>query len=261
MTEKRHFRLCLLSFVIQPAYKLLLLDVSIFYLWFHLPVKLLYICLNNQQMRIKICGITKPEQAYSILGMGICTLGFICVPSSPRFVEPSVINKILDNLPREKSYVGVFADSSLKTIIETVEYGKLNAVQLHGQEDPQFCLELKDQLPLLEIIKVFRIKDRHILDTLKTYYECVDTLLLDAYHPQLLGGSGQTINWCELQNFAPPLPWLLAGGLTPKNVTKALTQLNPNGIDLSSGVENSPGDKNIEKIKELLENLTQFSSF
>ncbi|MEI6380469.1 MAG: phosphoribosylanthranilate isomerase [Cyanobacteriota bacterium ELA615] len=206
-------------------------------------------------MRIKICGITRLDQARSILDLGISTIGFICVESSPRFIDPSMIGHIIENLAQEKSYVGVFANSCLKTIVETVKLGQLNAVQLHGQEDPQFCQHIKDQLPEIELIKAFRIKDRNSLENLKIYYDLVDTLLLDAYHPQLLGGSGQTIDWQTLQDFTPPLPWLLAGGLNCENVTRALNQLKPDGIDLSSGVENSPGDKNLAKIRELLENL------
>jgi phosphoribosylanthranilate isomerase len=206
-------------------------------------------------MRIKICGITRLDQARSILDLGISTIGFICVESSPRFIDPSMIGHIIENLAQEKSYVGVFANSCLKTIVKTVELGQLNAVQLHGQEDPQFCQHIKDQLPEIELIKAFRIKDRNTLENFKIYYDLVDTLLLDAYHPQLLGGSGQTIDWQTLQDFTPPIPWLLAGGLNCENVTRALNQLKPDGIDLSSGVENSPGDKNLAKIRELLENL------
>jgi phosphoribosylanthranilate isomerase len=84
----------------------------------------------------------------------------------------------------------------------------------------------------------------------------VDTLLLDAYHPQLLGGTGKTLNWETLQNFCPSIPWFLAGGLTPENVLDALSQLQPSGIDLSSGVERAPGDKDLDKVAQLFEQLS-----
>jgi phosphoribosylanthranilate isomerase len=83
----------------------------------------------------------------------------------------------------------------------------------------------------------------------------VDTLLLDAYHPQLLGGTGTTLDWTTLQEFRPNSPWLLAGGLTPDNILEALKRSQPNGIDLSSGVERSPGDKDLDKVALLFEKV------
>ena len=203
-------------------------------------------------MRIKICGITKQEQAKTITALGISSLGFISVPESPRYISPKGIKEIIKSLPLEVSYIGVFANSSLKTIIETVTYSHLTGVQLHGQENEEFCLQLRHELPEIEIIKAFRIQNKQTLNTLHVYYPLVDTLLLDAYHPKVLGGSGQTINWQVLQAFSPPLPWLLAGGLTPENINTALSQVSPSGIDLSSGVEKSPGDKDLVKVKKLL---------
>jgi len=203
-------------------------------------------------MRIKICGITKLEQAKAITELGISSLGFISVPESPRYISPTGIKEIINSLPLGVSSLGVFANCPLKTIIETVTYSHLTGVQLHGQESGEFCLQLRQELPQIEIIKAFRIQNRETLNTLEVYYPLVDTLLLDAYHPQVLGGSGQTINWQVLQAFSPPLPWLLAGGLTPENINIALSQVSPTGIDLSSGVENSPGDKDLLKVKRFL---------
>jgi phosphoribosylanthranilate isomerase len=212
-------------------------------------------------MRIKICGITKEKQAQEIVNLGISCLGFICVRESARYINPLSILEIVQELNPDIRTIGVFADAPLSIIVETVKISKLTGVQLHGQESVQFCLELKNELPEIELIKAFRVKSRHTLTQIEQYYTLVDTLLLDAYHPQLLGGSGQTIDWQDLRGFSPPLPWLLAGGLNPDNVKNALSQVNPSGIDLSSGVENHPGDKNIEKVKLLLEILNQSSSF
>ena len=211
-------------------------------------------------MRIKICGITQKEQAESIINLGVTTLGFICVPESPRYILPSAIKEIIEYLPLNKFYIGVFANTSLEQIRETVNIARLTGVQLHGQESPEFCSKLKKELPQIELIKALRIKDQQTLTSVTSYYPVVDTLLLDAYHPQLLGGSGHTINWVELQTFSPTLPWLLAGGLNPDNVRIALSQITPSGIDLSSGVEKAPGDKDIAKVKRLLEKLDQSPS-
>jgi phosphoribosylanthranilate isomerase len=108
----------------------------------------------------------------------------------------------------------------------------------------------------MEVIKALRVKTPDDLQVADRYVNCVDTLLLDAYHPQMLGGTGKTLNWETLAEFHPPLPWFLAGGLTPENIGEALTRLHPDGIDLSSGVERSPGDKDLDQVALLFEQIT-----
>ena len=207
-------------------------------------------------MRIKICGITKPNQGEKIVYLGANALGFICVERSPRYVTPSQIKTIIDVLESPVDTIGVFADASPSQITETVNIAGLTGVQLHGAESPQFCQQLRSQLPSeIELIKAFRIKTKESLEETAIYRKTVDTLLLDAYHPQMLGGTGQTLNWSDLQQFQPDLPWMLAGGLTPQNVTEALNQLQPDGIDLSSGVERSPGVKDLDKVTQLFQAL------
>jgi phosphoribosylanthranilate isomerase len=207
-------------------------------------------------MRIKICGITKPEQGKEIVQLGATALGFICVERSPRYIEPQQIKAIINNLDSSVDTIGVFANAEISEINQTIEKAGLSGVQLHGSESPQFCQQLKKQLPpQIEIIKAFRIENSASLKETFSYTQCVDTLLLDAYHPQMLGGTGKTLDWSDLQQFQPSLPWMLAGGLTPQNVKTALDILQPDGIDLSSGVERSPGDKDISKVTQLLQNL------
>ena len=203
-------------------------------------------------MRVKICGITKIEQGQKIAALGANSIGFICVRQSPRYITPEKIKAIAIELPVKVERVGVFADHSLPEISSVVERAGLTSVQLHGQESPHYCSELRQLISeKIEIIKAFRIKSAASLAETALYTDCVDTLLLDAYHPQVLGGTGKTINWQDLAQFKPSLPWLLAGGLTPDNVAIALKRLQPNGIDLSSGVEQSPGDKDLQKVKQL----------
>ena len=203
-------------------------------------------------MRVKICGITEIEQGQKITELGANSIGFICVRQSPRYITPEKIKAIAIGLPVEVDRVGVFADHSLSEISSIVKQAGLTSVQLHGQESPNYCSELRQLITKkIELIKAFRIKSAASLAETALYTACVDTLLLDAYHPQVLGGTGKTINWQELAQFKPSLPWLLAGGLTPDNVAIALKRLQPDGIDLSSGVERSPGDKDLEKVKQL----------
>jgi phosphoribosylanthranilate isomerase len=206
-------------------------------------------------MRIKICGITTVEQGSSIANMGATDLGFICVPSSPRYLKLAQLEQLVAELGSLANTVGVFADFSVATISHVVGLTELNTVQLHGNESVEFCQELREALPDTEIIKAWRVRNNRDLESIQAYSQVVDILLLDAYHPDALGGTGQTLDWEQLSAFKPPIPWLLAGGLTPDNICTALSQLHPDGIDLSSGVEVSPGNKNLDLVDRLFANL------
>ena len=206
-------------------------------------------------MRIKICGITQPDQGCAIAALGATALGFICVPASPRYVTAEQIRAVVEQLPENVDRIGVFANSTWEEICQTVAAARLTGVQLHGDESPEFCHHLRSFLPNVEIIKALRVRSSQALEQAAVYERCVDTLLLDAYHPQQLGGTGKTLDWGNLQQFQPSRPWLLAGGLTPDNVLDALNQAHPNGIDLSSGVERAPGDKDLNKVTQLFEQL------
>ena len=206
-------------------------------------------------MRVKICGITKPEQGDAIAQLGATALGFICVPQSPRYVTAGQIKTVVEQLSVNVHCIGVFADSTIEEICQIVTAAKLTGVQLHGNETRDFCQQLRQSLPNVEIIKALRVRTPEDLIQASAYKDCVDTLLLDAYHPQMLGGTGKTLDWKTLQKFNPNCPWFLAGGLTSDNVLNALEQLQPSGIDLSSGVEKSPGDKDLNKVAQLFEKL------
>jgi phosphoribosylanthranilate isomerase len=149
----------------------------------------------------------------------------------------------------------VFANATIEEICGIVAEAGLSAAQLHGLESPEFCDRLRQSLPGIEILKALRVKTPECLSQAETYASCVDALLLDAYHPQMLGGTGKTLDWVTLRQFHPSVPWLLAGGLTPDNVLDALRELQPSGIDLSSGVERSPGDKDLDKVALLFERV------
>ncbi len=225
-------------------------------------------------MRVKICGITKIEQGQAIAQMGATALGFICFPKSPRYITPENIKNIVEKLPINIDQIGVFVNPKIDLLSEIIINTKLNGIQLHGDESPEFCHQLRQSIPNnIEVIKALRIKSPQDLTKANTYENYVDTLLLDAYHPDKLGGTGQTLDWKILQEFNPTFPWLLAGGLTPENVRAAIKQFmfvsepkiefknefNNNfcGIDLSSGVETAPGDKNLVKVKKLFDSLAK----
>lgn len=227
-------------------------------------------------MRVKICGITDAGQGGAIASLGATALGFICVPQSPRYVPLEQLQTLIAALPKSQldplkidplkidplkidplkiDYVGVFANADPALLIDIVQTTGLTVIQLHGQESPAFCQQIKQALPDRELIKAFRIRQAADLETIAAYEAVVDTLLLDAYHPEQLGGTGHTLDWTALQRFQPARPWFLAGGLTPANVLEALRRLAPDGIDLSSGVEQSPGNKDLGKVAQLFEQL------
>lgn len=206
-------------------------------------------------MRVKICGITQPQQSIAIASLGATALGFICVPTSPRYVTIAQIQAAIAPLPPNIDKIGVFANTTISEICQVVQESGLTGVQLHGDETPEFCYQLRQSLSQVEIIKALRVRSLEHLQTTTNYTDYVDTLLLDAYHPQQLGGTGQTLDWQMLERFNPSLPWFLAGGLTPDNILTALSQITPNGIDLSSGVEHSPGNKDLDQVALLFQNL------
>lgn len=213
-------------------------------------------------LRVKICGITQVEQGRTIARLGATALGLMCVQQSPRYVSVEQIRVIVEAVRldmamggRECDLVGVFLDASLEEICSTVNMGQLNSVQLHGSESTKVCQQLRRSLPGIEVIKAVRVRSAEDLQRAIEYEGCVDALLLDAYHPKLAGGTGKTLDWSKLHQFQPDCPWFLAGGLTPDNIAEALSQLQPHGVDLSSGVERSPGDKNLDEVARLFERL------
>ncbi len=209
-------------------------------------------------MRVKICGITKLDQGIAIARLGAQALGFICVPASPRYVSPETIRPIAAQLPENVGRIGVFANSTVENICQVAAASNLTGVQLHGDETPEYCDRLREFLPGIEIIKALRVKTPETLETAAVCAAHVDTLLLDAYHPNQLGGTGRTIDWQILADFRPQCPWLLAGGLTSDNVLIAIGSFSDNnlsGVDLSSGVERAPGDKDLTKVALLFDKL------
>lgn len=194
-------------------------------------------------VRIKICGITRLEDAEAAVAAGADALGFLFYLPSPRCVDVDTAAAICRALPPLVTRVGVFVDAAAEFVRETAGRCGLSALQFHGQETPEFCRRFA-----LPVIKAFRVHGPDSLAELPAYETAA--WLLDSFLPGRLGGTGATFNW-DLAADAARLgrPVILAGGLTPENVATAVRRVWPYGVDVSSGVESAPGRKDAGKLK------------
>jgi phosphoribosylanthranilate isomerase len=195
--------------------------------------------------RIKVCGITEPEDARAAVAAGADGLGFIFVPQSPRHIDPDRVREITGELPPLVNAVGVFVDEELEVVEEIIHYCGLSVVQLHGAETPDYCSNISCQ-----VVKSFAINSATESDDLAPYAEFVNGFLLDTYHKDMAGGTGAAFDWGLVEQIKPPGPVILAGGLTPDNVGDAIKQVKPFAVDVNSGVEYQPGRKDTDKLKK-----------
>jgi phosphoribosylanthranilate isomerase len=208
---------------------------------------------------VKICGITNFDDARVAVEAGAQFLGLNFFPDSPRFLEPGaaakLAEKIKSKLPDAK-LVGVFVDELPERIRQLAKICELDILQFHGTESPEFCAQFPQK-----IWRAFRVRDENSFDDLEQFLE-LDGIVLDAFRKGKFGGTGQTFDWQLIHRIRDELPnFILAGGLTPANIRRAVEQLRPNVIDLASGVElkNNPRKKDPRKIAELFVELKKVS--
>jgi len=197
--------------------------------------------------RVKICGITKQEDAMAAARLGADAVGFVFA-DSPRKVTLEQAMDIGSKLPPFVARVGLFVNADPAAIREAWGKLSLDLVQLHGDETPSFCEALND----LRTMKAFRIGRKEDLDAV-FQYSSVHAVLLDARVKGLRGGSGRSFPWEWLESWKAPKPWILAGGLDPTNVEAAISRWKPYAVDVSSGVESEPGIKSQDKIRRFME--------
>jgi phosphoribosylanthranilate isomerase len=196
-------------------------------------------------VKVKICGITNLEDALAAVKWGADALGFVFAPS-PRQVTPQQVANIVAGLPPFVCKVGVFVDSGLPEVKETMRACGLDLAQLHGSESPDFCGEVFPR-----VIKSFRVEDESVLALLPQYK--VSAYLLDSYNEALKGGTGRSFDWEIAKKARRYGPIILSGGLTSANVHQAISLARPYAVDVSSGVESKPGVKNHAKLQAFLE--------
>jgi phosphoribosylanthranilate isomerase len=200
--------------------------------------------------KIKICGTTNKHDAILASQLGADMLGFIFYKKSKRYVEPNVAEDIVNELPPYLLKVGVFVDEDAKKVAEIAQDAGLNALQFHGDETPRYCASFKDKY---KVIKAFRLKDKASLQNINTYD--VDYYLLDTYKKDSQGGTGEAFDWKMIEDFEFLKPVILSGGLRPDTVGKAIKALAPYGVDVTSGIEASPGRKDEELLKKFISNV------
>ncbi|MBP1727668.1 MAG: trpF [Deltaproteobacteria bacterium] len=193
-------------------------------------------------VKVKICGITSLDDARMAVDAGADALGFVFYDKSPRYINPVAAAKIIAKLPPFVQTVGLFVNEEVEQVNWTADFCGLDVVQLHGDESPEDCLEVKRRA-----IKVFRIQNIVSIEPLKKYQ--VSGYLLDAWCPDCYGGTGKTFNWEVAAAARQYGRIILAGGLSADNVVEALQAVQPYAVDVSSGVESAPGKKDAEKVK------------
>lgn len=203
-------------------------------------------------LKVKICGITNAEDAKAAVDAGADAIGFVLYRKSPRFVEAELVKRIVAGLPPFVSPVGVFVNEDMKKVRDLMDSCGLALAQLHGDENAAYCEALGRP-----VLKGIRLRDRSTLLALAEYSgrALVRGFVVDAFSEETYGGTGQVADWTLAAEAAQAAKVLLAGGLTPENVGKAIEQVKPYGVDVSSGVEASSGKKDHAKIQAFIRSV------
>ena len=202
--------------------------------------------------RIKLCGVTNPDDAAMAVAMGVDALGFIFPARSPRALGPERVEEIIARTPPFVDAVGVFVNHDPVEIVEIIKRCGLTLAQLHGDESPAYCRKLAEDARPCRLIKAFRVRGETDEDNFAPYQEVVSAFLLDTWHPAIRGGSGESFDWRRVASFNLRRPCILAGGLTADNVGMAISLARPFAVDINSGVEDEPGRKNQGKLQQVI---------
>lgn len=199
--------------------------------------------------RIKICGITQPEDALTVLRAGAHALGLVFYPKSPRSVTLAQARDVADAAGPFATLVGLFVDASDQEIENTLEQVPLQLLQFHGNESADQCSKFGRPY-----IKAIRMRPDLDLTQAMAAHPNASGFLLDAYQKGVPGGTGQTFDWQRVpQNSERPV--ILAGGLTPENIVDAIAATRPYAVDVSGGVEREPGRKDAVKVRQFIQNI------
>ena len=208
--------------------------------------------MKADRIRIKMCGTTNLEDALAAVEAGVDALGFIFYTKSPRNIDPEVARIIIEQLPPFVDTVGVFVDRDREEVEEIIRFCGLGYAQLHGQESPKYCERLARFTAPCQVIKALRVGGDLQADDITPYNDHVKGFLLDTYQKGIKGGTGQRFDWSLIQDLKLQRDVILAGGLDSENVQEALAAVRPYALDVNSGVETSPGQKNHSLIRRFI---------
>ena len=197
---------------------------------------------------VKICGITRSQDAELAAGLGASALGFVFWPNSPRHIELDRAKAIAAGVPANVLKVGVFVDQPVEEVARTMDEVGLDVAQLHGHETPDYCRRLARR-----IFKGVGMTDNGSVNIADFDPEIV--LLVDAHDAERFGGTGRTVNWDSARDIAATRRTILAGGLNATNIKLAVRTVRPYGVDVSSGVESAPGVKDPNRLRTFFEAL------
>jgi phosphoribosylanthranilate isomerase len=207
----------------------------------------------TRPVKIKICGLTDPDQARACAELGADAIGFVFFPKSPRHLTRDLARAISRALPPETHRVGVFVDAPEATLIDLIDAVGLTAVQLHGRETPDLIRRIQQHGT--QVIKgLFAARPPYLKDA---HRYPADAILAECGAGKLPGGNAETWDWSTARAIAQTRPLILAGGLTPENVARAIAQARPWAVDVSSGVESAPGQKDLQKVAAFIQAATR----
>lgn len=206
---------------------------------------------------IKICGITRRSDALAAQELGADAIGLVFYAPSPRCVSVAQIEAIVGSLPQPITVVALFVNPQEQQVREVIDSGLINILQFHGDESPEYCHSFG-----LPVMKAFRVGGEQDLNTSIARYPESELILLDAYDKQAPGGTGKVFDWQLAMQAAQDssIKLVLAGGLTPDNIHEAVQRVQPFGVDVSSGVESSPGIKEFNLVKKFIEGVRSGTS-
>ncbi len=212
-------------------------------------------------LTVKICGLSTEETIEAAIGAGAGLVGFVFYPPSPRAVTPDQVRHLVRRVPPAIGKVGLFVDPDDALLDRVLTATGLDMIQLHGLEPPERVAQIRERFrrPVMKAIRVGTAAD---VDAAQRYLDVADRLLFDAQPPKrpgaLPGGNGEPFDWTLLAGRSWPLPWMLSGGLTIDNIADALRTTGAPAIDVSSGVETSPGIKDVALIRDFIATARAF---
>ena len=209
--------------------------------------------------RVKICGITRTQDIKSVVDAGADAIGFVFFPPSPRNVSVELAQELVKHVPAYVQTIGLFVNASSDEILEVLKTVSLDVIQFHGDETPEQCQKIA-KLTGRRWYKAIQVKpDLDVISTIKQYQQVgASAMLLDAWHPELKGGTGHSFDWSQFPQLDIPL--ILAGGLKPENIENAIKMTGAYAVDVSGGVESAKGIKDQQLIEQFMQGVHRGSA-